>query len=106
VLIRLDLAAHLRADGLTVFEAATADEALIILKSMEPVGLVIPDIRMPGGADGLDLLSWLRREQPGVEVILISGYIPTERMTAIRRAFYGPDAILGYGSVSSERSNR
>ena len=83
VLIRLDLAAHLRADGLVVFEAATADEALIILKSMEPVGLVISDIRMPGGADGLDLLGWLRREQPGVKVILISGYIPTERMTAI-----------------------
>jgi len=83
VLIRLDLAAHLRADGLAVFEAATADEALIILKSMEPVGLVISDIRMPGGADGLDLLGWLRRERPSVKVILISGYIPTERMTAI-----------------------
>jgi DNA-binding NtrC family response regulator len=83
VLIRLDLAAHLRADGLRVFEAATADEALIILKSMEPVGLVISDIRMPGGADGLDLLGWLRRERPSVKVILISGYIPTERMTAI-----------------------
>ena len=83
VLIRLDLAAHLRADGLTVIEAATAVEALIILKSMEPVGLVISDIRMPGGADGLDLLGWLRRERPSVKVILISGYIPTERMTAI-----------------------
>ena len=40
------------------------------------MGLVISDIRMPGGADGLDLLGWLRREQPGVKVILISGYIP------------------------------
>jgi len=56
---------------------------LTILHSMDAVGLVISDIRMPGATDGLDLLGWLRREQPDVKVILISGYIPTERMTAI-----------------------
>ena len=83
VLIRLDLAAQIRAAGLTVFEAATADEALTILKSTDSIPLVVSDIRMPGGTDGLDLLGWLRRERPRVKVILISGYIPNERMTAI-----------------------
>jgi DNA-binding NtrC family response regulator len=83
VLIRLDLGAQLRAAGLTVLEAASADEALAILEEMDPVDLVVSDIRMPGDADGLDLLGWLRRERPGVKVILISGYIPIERLRSI-----------------------
>jgi DNA-binding NtrC family response regulator len=83
VLIRLDLGAQLRAAGLTVLEAASADEASAILEEMDPVDLVVSDIRMPGDADGLDLLGWLRRERPGVKVILISGYIPIERLRSI-----------------------
>jgi CheY-like chemotaxis protein len=83
VLIRLDLGAQLRAAGLTVLEAATASEALTVLESTDAVRLVVSDIRMPGGADGLDLVGWLRRERPNLKVILISDYIPAERMTAI-----------------------
>jgi DNA-binding NtrC family response regulator len=83
VLIRLDLSTHLRDAGLTVFEAATADEGLTILQATASVGLVISDIRTPGNIDGLDLLGWLRRERPNIKVVLISGYIPTERMRTI-----------------------
>jgi DNA-binding NtrC family response regulator len=83
VLIRLDLSTHLRDAGLTVFEAATADEGLTILQATASVGLVISDIRTPGNIDGLDLLGWLRRERPNIKVVLIFGYIPTERMRTI-----------------------
>jgi CheY-like chemotaxis protein len=38
VLIRLDLSTQLRAAGLAVFEAATADEGITILESMNSVG--------------------------------------------------------------------
>jgi DNA-binding NtrC family response regulator len=55
VLIRLDHSTHLRDAGLTVFEAATADERLTILHATASVGLVISDIRTPGNIDGLDL---------------------------------------------------
>jgi CheY-like chemotaxis protein len=83
VLIRLDLGAQLRSAGLTVLEAATADEAIVVLESTSPIDLVVSDVRMPGRADGLDLLGWVRRERPGIKVILISGYIPNERMRPV-----------------------
>jgi DNA-binding NtrC family response regulator len=56
---------------------------MIVLKVIETVALVVTDIRMAGRADGLDLLGWLRRARPGIKVILISGYIPAERMQSI-----------------------
>lgn len=68
VLIRFDVAARLRSAGLNVIEAATADEAVLILETVESVALVISDIRMPGGRDGLDLVGWLRRERPDIKM--------------------------------------
>jgi CheY-like chemotaxis protein len=47
LLIRLDLADHLRSAGLTVVEASTGDEALTVLKANDAVDLVVSDIRMP-----------------------------------------------------------
>jgi CheY-like chemotaxis protein len=74
VLVRLDLADQLRLTGLSVLEASNADEALIVLEAIDGIALVVSDIRMPGAADGLDLVGWLRRERPAIKIVLVSGY--------------------------------
>jgi DNA-binding NtrC family response regulator len=71
VLIRLVIAGYLRDCGFRVIEAANADEAMAVMSHAEHgIGVVFTDIEMPGDMDGFGLSQWVRRERPGVEVIL------------------------------------
>ena len=64
----------LTARGYKVFEAASGPEALELMKGMEaPVDLVISDVVMPG-MDGPTLMRELRRRQPDLKIIFVSGY--------------------------------
>ena len=64
----------LTARGYTVLEAASGPEALDLINGMkEPLDLVISDVVMPG-MDGPTLLRELRRKQPKLKIIFVSGY--------------------------------
>lgn len=56
-----------------VIQAATADEALDVLKSSQRVDLVATDVHMPGSVDGLGLAARLRSEWPRLKVVVLSG---------------------------------
>ncbi|HVY99449.1 MAG TPA: response regulator [Dongiaceae bacterium] len=75
VLIRLDIAGHLRESGYRVLEAANGEEAREILQSKEPIEIVFSDVNLPGAWTGADLATWLRGAFPGVKVILTSGAV-------------------------------
>jgi CheY-like chemotaxis protein len=71
ILIRMVIADYLRGCGYRVIEAASADEAMVILQHKEfEVDVVFSDIDMPGSMDGFALSKWLRANRPGVDVIL------------------------------------
>ena len=71
ILIRMVIADYLRGCGYRVIEAASADEAMVILEHKElDVDVVFSDIDMPGSMDGFELSKWLRANRPGVDVIL------------------------------------
>lgn len=57
-----------------VLEAASAEEALALVRSERP-DLVVLDIGLPGPMDGLDLLAALRRDPDtaAIRVIILSG---------------------------------
>ncbi|MYZ48059.1 cell cycle histidine kinase CckA [Propylenella binzhouense] len=64
----------LSARGYQIFEAASGSEAVEIMSGLDqPVDLVISDVVMPG-MDGPTLLNELRRRQPDVKMIFVSGY--------------------------------
>ncbi|MBA3519276.1 MAG: response regulator [Rhizobiales bacterium] len=64
----------LTARGYTVIEAASGPEALELMNGMgEEIDLVISDVVMPG-MDGPTLLRELRRRQPKLKIIFMSGY--------------------------------
>ena len=67
---------RLKAEGFAILCAASADEALGLLRN-NPVDLVITDLRMEG-ASGLDLFTQVQHFYPGVPVIIMSaqGTIP------------------------------
>jgi two-component system, cell cycle sensor histidine kinase and response regulator CckA len=75
--------------GATVVVASDGTEAEDRLRA-EPFQLVITDVAMPG-ATGYDVLAVARETQPGVRVILMSGY--TEKLRG-DGSEYEPDAFL------------
>ena len=72
VLIRLAISGYLRDCGYRVFEAANADEARTILQQADlEIDLVLSDIEMPGSMDGFGLAQWVRKNRPGLDVVLV-----------------------------------
>ena len=60
--------------GHDVIHAASAADALRILRSTEPVDLLLSDVVMPGGMNGVDLAREAVVLRPNVRVLLNSGY--------------------------------
>ena len=59
--------------GYRALTARNAQEALK-LTTHTPVDLVVTDVVMPGGMNGVDLARELRSHHPAIRVILVSGY--------------------------------
>jgi two-component system, response regulator PdtaR len=76
ILIRVLIADELRAEGFSVVEAATADEALSYFQAGVQVDLVLSDIQMPGTLNGVDLIQRLRAKAPSLLTVLTSGHSP------------------------------
>ena len=60
--------------GYRVLSVQSADGALQLLASGEPVDLVFTDIIMPGELDGMALARQVKKEYPDIAVLLTSGY--------------------------------
>ncbi len=78
------LKSHLEKKG---FEVETFTESQTAIDRMvdKTFDVVITDVKMEGPS-GLDVLQFVRRESPGTQVIVITGYGSIE---AIREAEYG-----------------
>lgn len=57
--------------------AKSGEEALEIIKSV-PVDVVILDVKMPRGMDGIETLREIKRLRPLTEVILLTGHASVE----------------------------
>jgi DNA-binding response OmpR family regulator len=77
VLIRMATAEYLRGCGYRVVEAGSGDEAVAVLETDIRVDVVFTDVTMPGTLNGFGLAQWVRRERPGVRVIVTSGVART-----------------------------
>jgi PAS domain S-box-containing protein len=60
--------------GHQVIRAANAEEALQILRSEAEIDLLLSDVVMPGGMNGVDLAKQAVELRPQVKVLLSSGY--------------------------------
>lgn len=76
--VRDTVAANLELEGYDVVQAANGDEALAAAERA-PFALVISDVRMPG-IDGVDTFRGLRKIQPGVAVVLMTGFALEQRV--------------------------
>jgi len=73
--IRRLMKAVLADTGFRILTACSSDEALGLLEVQgESIRLVVTDIQMPPGMDGLSLAEAVRRRRPELPVLFISGY--------------------------------
>jgi two-component system, cell cycle sensor histidine kinase and response regulator CckA len=69
--------------GYNVLTARTGNEAISIIKK-QPVDLVILDMIMPGGPDGLETYKEILQILPGQKAIITSGFSESERVREIQ----------------------
>jgi DNA-binding response OmpR family regulator len=105
VLIRNVVAAYLRDCGFDAIEANGADEAIRVLQADVRVDIVFSDVNMPGSMDGFGLAQWVRRERPGLQIMLTSGAARTAKEAGDLRA-QGPFLAKPYDPAELERRIR
>jgi DNA-binding NtrC family response regulator len=64
----------LRDEGFTVIEAQSAEQALKQLAAAGEVQIVLADIAMPGGMNGVELAEKIQAVDPWPRIVLMSGY--------------------------------
>ncbi len=66
--------------GFNIFEAENGEQAIKLLKegnNFVSMGLILCDIRMPK-VNGIEVIDYLKREAPGIPIIVLTGYPDTE----------------------------
>jgi PAS domain S-box-containing protein len=71
----LDIAvAYLKDMGYSTFEAVDGATAFEIIMNHREIGLVITDIIMPGGMNGVELVRKIRQLRPEIKIVYCSGF--------------------------------
>lgn len=90
--VRATMAALLGSLGFAVLPAATAADALAEMRRGLPIDLVLTDIQMPGGMDGVALAERILAKKPDMPILFMSGSSEEDRLRATR--FHGVTQIL------------
>jgi DNA-binding response OmpR family regulator len=73
-LTRRNTAIYLRRAHIEVDEAATGEEAIQLIDSIDEYDVLISDLRMPGYSDGMDVISRQQQVSPGTSCILLTAF--------------------------------
>jgi CheY-like chemotaxis protein len=122
-LVRAALSDCLQDAGYVVLEAGTGAQAIERLQGDSRIDLLVTDIRMPGGLDGLAVLEVAHANRPELPVIVTSGnldllgscqveataclakpYRIEDVLSLVAKCLIGPDALLfGFGTPTCTR---
>jgi CheY-like chemotaxis protein len=104
VLVRHVISDYLRTCGYVVVEAATTDEALLVLEDATiTIDVALCDAEAPGSQNGFNLKKWAAERQPKVDVILAGSVAAAANKAAqlceegphLRRP-YDPQSVIEY----------
>ncbi len=74
-LLRMNTVDIVEEAGFPTLEAANAKQAIHLLEVRTDIKIILSDIDMPPGMDGITLVAMVRRRWPPVAIILVSGQI-------------------------------
>jgi DNA-binding NtrC family response regulator len=80
--VRTLAALALQAEHLYVLQACNGEEALRVARTHDNIDLVLTDVEMGAGLNGIDLRSRILAERPGLPVLVMSGFSENESMAA------------------------
>jgi two-component system chemotaxis response regulator CheY len=83
--VREVLKFHLSGQNYQIIEAENGEDGIRLLKSednMVNVGVILCDIRMPK-VNGIDCIQYLRKEAPGIPIVVVTGFPDTEMATQL-----------------------
>ena len=82
--------------GFRAVEAVNADEALSILESRSDISLLLTDVQMPGGMDGLKLAHAVHDRWPAIKIIVVSGQVdPSDAERPADSRFFAKPLSVG-----------
>jgi PAS domain S-box-containing protein len=84
--VRATISALLGSLGFAVLPAATAADALAEMRRGLPIDLVLTDIQMPGGMDGIALADRILAKKPDMPILLMSGSSGEDRLQQMRHS--------------------
>ena len=73
-LTRRNTALYLRRAQFEVDEAANGEEAIGLITSIDEYDIIISDLRMPGGIDGMSVFAYQQQVSPGTPCILVTAF--------------------------------
>ena len=71
---RRNIARFLESSGYEVYEAASGEQAVDLIRDIDQFAVVISDLRMPGMLDGIDVIKYQEQVSPASRAILITGF--------------------------------
>jgi CheY-like chemotaxis protein len=77
-LLRLDAIDMVEEAGFLTLEAANAQQAIQYLESRSDIRIIVSDIDMPPGMDGIALARMVHHRWPPIAIILVSGKVVSE----------------------------
>ena len=77
--VRIVMAAQLKQLGYTVHAVANGMEAIHLIQLPTRIDIILTDIVLPGGIDGVRLAKEAMRARPTMGVLCMSGYDPTHK---------------------------
>jgi len=89
-LLRFDMVAFFEDRGWRVFEAENAEQALALLDRHGDIRVVLTDVQMPGGMDGVRLAHFVRERLPATQLFVVSGHAPVAPEALPPRATFLP----------------
>ena len=75
-LLRMNAVDLVEDAGFEAVEAANSRQAVRVLESRSDIGIILSDIYMPPGIDGMALVAIVHDRWPLIAIILVSGQIP------------------------------
>ncbi|MBY0558476.1 MAG: response regulator [Hyphomicrobium sp.] len=91
----MPIATYLRDCGYRVIEAASSDEALLVLQHHSSVDVLFSDVDVPGAIDAFGLSQWARKNRPEIKVVL-AGSPKTAAKAAGKLCEEGPHLAKPY----------
>jgi CheY-like chemotaxis protein len=103
-LVRFVAASMLQDAGFDTLEAASADDAWLLLQVREDdVDVLFSDVQLPGSMDGLELATRVHDRWPSIKLVLTSGGVRLAQAVIPDDGLFLPKPYLGDEMVKAVR---